>query len=113
MKIGSNIMSIDNKENLFNSSSGAFVEELFARYSRDPSSVDQSWQTYFEELSEDTNLHMEAGVGASWERKDWPDDNSDDLMGRLIRGLSLSIKRPWGQPLTQISEKLLSIVFVA
>ena len=113
MKTGSNIMSIDNKENLFNSSSGAFVEELFARYSRDPSSVDQSWQTYFEELSEDTNLHMEAGVGASWERKDWPDDNSDDLMGALNPGFEFKYKKALGQPLTQISEKLLSIVFVA
>lgn len=96
MKIGSNIMSIDNKENLFNSSSGAFVEELFARYSRDPSSVDQSWQTYFEELSEDTNLHMEAGVGASWERKDWPDDNSDDLMGALNPGFEFKYKKALG-----------------
>ena len=96
MKIGSNIMSIDNKENLFNSSSGAFVEELFARYSRDPSSVDQSWQTYFEELSEDTNLHMEAGVGASWERKDWPNDNSDDLMGALNPGFEFKYKKALG-----------------
>ena len=43
-------MSIDSKDNLFNGSSGAFVEELFARYSRDPSSVDPSWQQYFQEL---------------------------------------------------------------
>ena len=79
-------MSIDSKYNLFNGSSGAFVEELFARYSRDPSSVDPSWQEYFQELAEDALTLMGAGIekpGASWERADWPHDDSDDLISAL------------------------------
>ena len=79
-------MSIDSKYNLFNGSSGAFVEELFARYSRDPSSVDPSWQEYFQELAEDARTLMGAGIekpGASWERADWPHDDSDDLISAL------------------------------
>lgn len=79
-------MSIDSKDNLFNGSSGAFVEELFARYSRDPSSVDPSWQKYFEELAEDARVLMGAGIekpGASWSRSDWPYYDTDDLTSAL------------------------------
>ncbi|WP_417316742.1 2-oxoglutarate dehydrogenase E1 component [Emcibacter sp.] len=62
-------------EGLFSGSSGAFVEELFLRYSRDPNSVDPSWQTYFQELAADAQALMQAGkerTSASWSRSDWP-----------------------------------------
>ena len=94
-------MSIDSKYNLFNGSSGAFVEELFARYSRDPSSVDPSWQEYFQELAEDARTLMGAGIekpGASWERADWPHDDSDDLISALnpafVEKVQAKVKRP-------------------
>ncbi len=51
-----------------------FVETLYNKYSSDPSSVDQGWAEYFEEL--------EAGVaksGPSWARSDWPLRPNDDL----------------------------------
>ena len=89
-------MSTDSKDNLFNGASGAFVEELFARYSRDPSSVDPSWQEYFEELAEDARLLMGAGVekpGASWERNDWPQDNGDDLLSALNPGFEVKAQK--------------------
>lgn len=92
-------MSIDSKDNLFNGSSGAFVEELFARYSRDPSSVDPSWQAYFEELAEDAHALMGAGIekpGASWERNDWPYDSGDDLIGALNPGFEQAIQKKKG-----------------
>lgn len=58
-----------------------FVEELFARYIRDPGSVDPSWQDYFEDLAGDAKALMEAGVekpGASWQRSDWPNGGGGD-----------------------------------
>jgi len=61
-------------ESVINGSSGAFVEELFARYTRDPDSVDSSWATYFAGLAEDARALLNAGVdkpAASWERPDW------------------------------------------
>lgn len=88
-------MSIDSKENLFSGSSGAFVEELFARYSKDPDSVDPSWQAYFEELAEDARVLMGAGIekpGASWKRSDWPYDDNDDLMSALNPGFEAKIQ---------------------
>ena len=92
-------MSIDSKDNLFNGSSGAFVEELFARYSRDPSSVDPSWQEYFQELAEDARTLMGAGLekpGASWKRSDWPYDDSDDLVSALNPGFEAKIQKKKG-----------------
>ncbi|MDA0707626.1 MAG: 2-oxoglutarate dehydrogenase E1 component [Proteobacteria bacterium] len=83
---------MDNKDNLFNGSSGAFIEELFSRYSHDPDSVDPSWQTYFKELADDARLLMEAGIekpGASWTRQDWPTyggNGQDDLLSALNPG---------------------------
>jgi 2-oxoglutarate dehydrogenase E1 component len=88
-------MNIDSKENLFNGSSGAFVEELFARYTKDPASVDPSWQAYFEELAEDARMLMGVGIekpGASWKRNDWPYDDSDDLMSALNPGFEAKVQ---------------------
>ncbi len=93
-------MSIDSEDNLFNGASGAFVEELFARYSRDPSSVDPSWRAYFEELAEDARILMGAGIdkpGASWKRPDWPYDGSgDDLIAALNPGFEVAVKKEKG-----------------
>ncbi len=89
-------MSMENKDNLFNGSSGAFVEELFARYSRDPSSVDASWQEYFEELADDARILLGAGIekpGASWTRTDWPYDGNDDLTAALNPGFDAKIQQ--------------------
>ncbi|MEZ5757594.1 MAG: 2-oxoglutarate dehydrogenase E1 component [Emcibacteraceae bacterium] len=93
-------MSIETKENLFNGASGAFVEELFARYSRDPSSVDPSWQAYFEELADDARLLMGAGKekpGASWTRKDWPYNENDDLTDALNPGYEAKVENKKGK----------------
>ena len=61
-------------ESLINGSSGAFIEELFARYVKDPNSVDSSWADYFQDLAEDAKALLDAGLekpGASWQRPDW------------------------------------------
>ncbi|NOZ41965.1 MAG: 2-oxoglutarate dehydrogenase E1 component [Alphaproteobacteria bacterium] len=61
-------------ENVINGSSGAFVEELFSRYTKDPGSVDSSWSGYFDGLAEDAKALLNAGVDrpvASWGRPDW------------------------------------------
>ena len=33
---------------------GAFIEDLYARYLRDPAAVDPSWRGYFDELGPET-----------------------------------------------------------
>ncbi|VAV90754.1 2-oxoglutarate dehydrogenase E1 component [hydrothermal vent metagenome] len=79
-------------ESLLNGSSGAFVEELFARYTKDPTSVDSSWAAYFEGLAEDARALLDAGVdkpAASWERPDWDHkvkSAEDDYLSALDPG---------------------------
>ncbi|PCI32857.1 MAG: 2-oxoglutarate dehydrogenase E1 component [Alphaproteobacteria bacterium] len=79
-------------ESVINGSSGPFVEELFARYTKDPTSVDSSWATYFQSLAEDAKALLNAGVekpGASWERSDWDHkvkSTEDDYLAALDPG---------------------------
>ncbi|WP_142849602.1 2-oxoglutarate dehydrogenase E1 component [Telmatospirillum sp. J64-1] len=45
-----------------------FIAELYTRYVEDPSSVDPSWVTFFEELHEDGRAMLQELQGASWSR---------------------------------------------
>lgn len=56
--------------------SPAFVETLYDQYNTDPTSVDQSWQSYFEGLESGV---QGATSGPSWARSDWPLRPEDDL----------------------------------
>ena len=39
---------------------GAFIEDLYARYLRDPSAIDPSWRGYFDELGPETRAPVRA-----------------------------------------------------
>ncbi len=79
-------------ESVINGSSGAFVEDLFASYTKDPTSVDSSWADYFDSLAEDAKMLLNAGVdkpAASWERPDWDHkvkSEQDDYLAALDPG---------------------------
>lgn len=79
-------------ESVINGSSGAFIEDLFASYTRDPASVDSSWADYFDSLAEDARMLLDAGVdrpAASWERPDWDHkikNGQDDYLAALDPG---------------------------
>jgi len=79
-------------ESLINGSSGAFVEELFARFTKNPASVDSSWAHYFHSLADDAKALLNAGIEkpvASWERPDWPHkvkSIEDDYLSALDPG---------------------------
>ncbi len=82
-----------------NGANGAYVEDLFSRYLKDPSSVDQSWQAYFEELAGDAKSLITTaretsspaasavGDGPSWGRKDWPLQDNSDWVSALMPGV--------------------------
>ncbi|MBM3517522.1 MAG: hypothetical protein FJX56_06515, partial [Alphaproteobacteria bacterium] len=44
----------------------AFIEDLYARYLRDPAAVDPSWRRFFAELDDDPAVARAALRGASW-----------------------------------------------
>ena len=60
-----------------------YVEQLQARYTADPSSVDDSWRTYFAALGVAANEAKAEADGPSWGRKDWPLEPNDDLTAAL------------------------------
>ncbi len=47
-----------------------FVEEMAARYARDPNSVDPSWRAFFDQVREDPEAVRRAITGPSWYRAD-------------------------------------------
>ncbi|MPY69717.1 MAG: 2-oxoglutarate dehydrogenase E1 component [Alphaproteobacteria bacterium] len=48
------------------SANSAFVEELYARFATDPSSVSAEWRAFFSELADDAPHVLKAMKGASW-----------------------------------------------
>jgi 2-oxoglutarate dehydrogenase E1 component len=62
-----------------------FVEEMAARYLADPSSVDASWRTFFEQVSENPEAVRAAVEGPSWYRPDLAQPKTTETT-RLLDG---------------------------
>ncbi len=60
-----------------------YIDQLHARYARDPASVDAAWAAFFAELSEDDAEVRAQAEGPSWARGDWPPAPTDDLTSAL------------------------------
>jgi 2-oxoglutarate dehydrogenase E1 component len=50
----------------------AYLEDLHARYERDPSSVDAEWGSFFAGLKDGKDDVLAEARGPSWQRTDWP-----------------------------------------
>ena len=56
-----------------------YLEQMHARYSADPVSVDAQWADFFAALGDaDRDVRAKAS-GPSWARRDWPPMPMDDL----------------------------------
>ena len=64
-------------------SNAAYIEQLYARYQEDPSSVSDEWQAFFKALADNPNDVTKAAKGASWQRKNWPIAEGGDLVNAL------------------------------
>ncbi len=60
-----------------------YIDQLYARYARDPSAVDAAWAEFFRGLGEAEQDVRQAADGPSWARGDWPPQPADDLTGAL------------------------------
>jgi 2-oxoglutarate dehydrogenase E1 component len=60
-----------------------YIEQLHARYSRDPDAVDPEWAKFFAELAEDAGDVQKEAAGPSWFRPDWPPAPNDELTQAL------------------------------
>ncbi len=61
----------------------AYVEDLQARYLKDPSSVDPAWAAFFSELDEEAGAVERTADGPSWERPNWPIPANGELVSAL------------------------------
>ncbi|MGC9370463.1 MAG: 2-oxoglutarate dehydrogenase E1 component [Paracoccaceae bacterium] len=60
-----------------------YVEQLYARYANDPSTVDEAWQEFFRALGDtEVDVKKEAS-GPSWARTDWPPQPADEVTAAL------------------------------
>ncbi|RVV96628.1 2-oxoglutarate dehydrogenase E1 component [Mesobaculum littorinae] len=55
-----------------------YLEQLYARYAEDPSSVDDSWAAFFAELGDAADDVRDEAAGPSWQRGDWPPAPTDE-----------------------------------
>ena len=61
----------------------AYIEDLHARYERDPSSVDAEWREFFSGLNESRDDVQKNAQGASWKKPNWPVQANGELVSAL------------------------------
>jgi len=60
-----------------------YIDDLYARYEQDPSSVDTDWQDFFKSLKDSPSDVQKNAEGASWGRDNWPVMPRDELTSAL------------------------------
>ncbi|HEV2557829.1 MAG TPA: 2-oxoglutarate dehydrogenase E1 component [Microvirga sp.] len=60
-----------------------YIEDLYARYQQDPSSVDAQWQAFFGALKDDPRSIEKSARGASWTKPNWPVHANGELVSAL------------------------------
>ncbi|MEH6951571.1 2-oxoglutarate dehydrogenase E1 component [Nitrobacter sp. NHB1] len=60
-----------------------YIDGLYARYEKDPGSVDAEWQDFFKSLKDSPEDVRKNAKGPSWEKANWPPAPQDDLTSAL------------------------------
>ncbi|MCR6671671.1 2-oxoglutarate dehydrogenase E1 component [Devosia ginsengisoli] len=60
-----------------------YIEQLYSRYKTDPSSVDETWKSFFSKLDDGEGVAQQNAEGPSWSRKDWPQSANGELVSAL------------------------------
>lgn len=81
-------------------SNAAYVEDLQARFAKDPNSVDADWRTFFEALKDNGADVVKQAQGASWKKPNWPARPSGDLVAALD-GQWAETEKKLGEKITQ------------
>src|SRR5499433_2339020 len=64
-------------------SNAPYIEDLYARYEADPTSVDAEWQAFFASLKDGAADVTRSARGASWRRSNWPQPERGELVSAL------------------------------
>src|SRR5215213_4297440 len=60
-----------------------YIEELYARYAKDPNAVDAEWKAFFGALKDDDSIVVKNAEGASWAKPNWPIAANGELVAAL------------------------------
>ncbi|GAA4658140.1 2-oxoglutarate dehydrogenase E1 component [Bartonella pachyuromydis] len=60
-----------------------YIDQLYAEYEKDPSSVDSQWRTFFENLHDKKEDVLKNAEGATWQRDHWPLKANSELVSAL------------------------------
>ena len=66
----------------------AYIEDLYAKYEKDPAAVDADWREFFQSLKDEAADVVKSARGASWQKPNWPIRANGDLVGRARRQLA-------------------------
>ncbi len=60
-----------------------YIEDLYAQYQDNPSSVGEQWRSFFADLKEEAGDAGRAATGPSWKRPDWPAQANGELVAAI------------------------------
>ncbi|GAB1580192.1 2-oxoglutarate dehydrogenase E1 component [Phyllobacterium phragmitis] len=75
-----------------------YIEELYAKYEDDPTSVDPQWRDFFANLRDNAEDVRKNAQGASWTKPNWPVVANGELVSALDGN--------WGEVEKHIADKL-------
>src|SRR4051812_9111268 len=76
----------------------AYIEDLYARYERDPQAVDAEWRDFFQSLKDSPEAVEKLARGPSWKRPNWPARDSGELVSALTG--------EWGETARIVGDKV-------
>jgi 2-oxoglutarate dehydrogenase E1 component len=60
-----------------------YIEDLYAKYEKDPAAVGAEWREFFQSLKDDAADVVKSARGASWQKPNWPLRANGDLVAAL------------------------------
>jgi 2-oxoglutarate dehydrogenase E1 component len=81
-----------------------YIDDLYARFEKDPSSVDPEWQEFFKSLKDAPADVQQNAAGPSWEKANWPVTPNDDLT-HALDGNWAKVEKAVGAKLAAKAEK--------
>jgi 2-oxoglutarate dehydrogenase E1 component len=71
------------KTSFLDGANAAYIEDLYARFEKDPASVDAEWRDFFTSLGDDAEDIIDNARGASWKKPNWPIPANGELVSAL------------------------------
>ncbi|WP_336293782.1 2-oxoglutarate dehydrogenase E1 component [Bartonella sp. CB169] len=60
-----------------------YIDQLYAEYEKDPTSVDSQWRSFFKNLQDNKEDVLKNAEGATWQRNHWPLKANGELVSAL------------------------------